>query len=108
MEKLYVVVRGDLPAGAQCAQACHALRAFVGEHPELDAAWHGAHNNLVVLSCRDEAELLRLRARARELDAATAVFQEPDFDMQHTAVAVAGTPAAQKMLSQLPLALRAA
>lgn len=108
MEKLYIIVRGDLPAGAQCAQACHALRSFVDEHPALDAAWHGAHNNLVVLSCHNEAELLQLRARARDLDVPQAVFQEPDFDMQHTAIALAGTTTAQKMLSQLPLALKAA
>lgn len=61
-----------------------------------------------MLSCRDETELLRLRARARELDVPQAVFQEPDFDMQHTAIALAGTTVAQKMLSQLPLALKAA
>lgn len=108
MEKLYVIVRGDLPAGAQCAQACHALRAFVGEHPATDAAWHEGNNNLVVLSCRNEAELLQLQARARELDAPTSVFQEPDFDMEHTALAVAGTTSVQRMLSQLPLALKAA
>lgn len=67
-----------------------------------------AGNNLVVLSCRNEAELLQLQARARELDAPTSVFQEPDFDMEHTALAVAGTTSVQRMLSQLPLALRAA
>lgn len=61
-----------------------------------------------MLSCRDEAELLQLRARTRELGAPEASFQEPDFDMRHTAVALAGTPAVQRMLSQLPLALKAA
>ena len=46
MEKLYIIVRRDLAPGAQCAQSCHAMHAFVNEHPALDADC-----NLVVLSC---------------------------------------------------------
>lgn len=34
MEKLYIIVRADLPAGAQVAQSCHAMRLFVHEHPD--------------------------------------------------------------------------
>lgn len=40
MEKLYIIVRGDLPAGAQCAQACHAISTFAAEHPEVHLSWH--------------------------------------------------------------------
>lgn len=38
--KLYIVTRQDLPAGAQCAQACHGISTFAVEHPEEHSAWH--------------------------------------------------------------------
>lgn len=40
MSKLYVVTRGDLSAGAQCAQSCHALSAFAHFEPEVHRSWH--------------------------------------------------------------------
>jgi hypothetical protein len=38
--KLYIITRRDLSAGAQCAQACHALSTFAREHPEAHKSWH--------------------------------------------------------------------
>lgn len=106
MEKLYVVVRADLPAGAQLAQACHGLRAFVATHPEIDRQWYETSNNLVCLQVRSEAELHALIERAQEHDVAHAVFREPDEDDTVTAVAL--EPAGARLVSTLPLALRAA
>lgn len=106
MEKLYVVVRADLPAGAQLAQACHGMRAFVAAHPDVDRAWYEGSNNLVCLQVPGEAELLALARRAEERGVPVAVFREPDFADEVTAVAIA--PAGARLVSSLPLALRAA
>jgi hypothetical protein len=54
MTKLYIIVRADLPAGAQCAQSCHALRAFIDAYPALDQAWHSGSNNIVILQTPSE------------------------------------------------------
>ena len=104
MEKLYVVVRSDIPPGAQCAQACHGLRAFVALHPELDKEWYENSNNLVVLQAGSEDELYALADRAFYDKIPYATFIEPDFDDEMTAVALGY--AGQKLVSNLPLALK--
>ena len=102
MEKLFVIVRADLPAGLQVAQACHALRQFVAEHPETDRAWFEGSNNLVVLQVPSEGALLALAERAHGVPAS--VFREPDLGDQATAIAIG--PAGSALVAQLPLALR--
>lgn len=104
MEKLYVVVRNDLPPGLQVAQACHALREFVARHPGLDEQWYRGSNNLVILQVRGKADLDVLRDRADKLEIAYADFHEPD--MGGTLTAVAFSAEAKLILSNLPLALR--
>lgn len=104
--KLYVVTRSDLPAGAQCAQSCHALRLFSEEHPHIDRYWYAKSNNLVVLTVADEGALLDLVARATRGGVACAAFREPDFGDALTAVAI--EPDGAKLVSNLRLALRRA
>jgi peptidyl-tRNA hydrolase len=101
MDRLYIVVRSDLKPGLLCAQACHALRAFVAEHPEVEQQWFEGSNNLVVLQVPDEAALLRLVERSAGVP--FSVNREPDLDNQVTAVALA--PSAKRLLRTLPLAL---
>lgn len=102
--KLYVAVRDDLPAGVQLAQACHALRAFVEAHPEVDRQWYEHSNNLVVVCVRSEGELLRLYRKADDAGIAVAAFSEPDLHDHWTAIAIA--PDGARLCSSLPLALR--
>jgi hypothetical protein len=102
MEKIYIVVRADLPPGDRCAQACHALAAFTLEHTELARAWNRDSNNLVILECQDEAQLLSLAERTAAFP--QCLFREPDFADQATAMAL--TSDARRLLSSLPLALR--
>jgi peptidyl-tRNA hydrolase len=105
MDKLYVVVRSDLPAGLQAAQSCHAMRLFAAEHEDVEREWFASSNNLVVLCKSSEEELAKL---ASNLEVAFAVsrFYEPDLDNELTAICV--EPGAGRLLSTLPLALRAA
>lgn len=103
MDKLYIVVRADLPPGMQIAQACHALRQFTSVHSEIDRAWYEGSNNLVVLQVPGEDELFDLLARAGEIPITS--FREPDLDDDVTAIAIG--PQGSGLVSQLPLALRA-
>lgn len=104
MEKLYIVVRQDLPAGAQAAQCCHALRAFAHAHPDLDRQWHESGGNIVILSVPNRVELADLTARAQALHISTAEFHESDLGDELTAAAFAAS--ARKLLSSLPLGFR--
>jgi len=104
MDRLYIVVRRDLPAGAQASQCCHALRAFAEAHPELDQQWHAAGGNIVLLSVAGRVDLERLLDRATAAHVSSAVFHEVDFGDELTAAAFPA--AARRILSSLPLALR--
>jgi len=106
MEKLYIIVRADLPPGAQVAQSCHAMRLFVHEHPELDAAWYRDSNNLVCLQIADEQALRRLHERAVESNVAVSLFHEPDYNDEATALTI--EPRGARLVRSLPLTLRAA
>lgn len=104
--KLYIIVRSDLPAGAQVAQSCHAIRLFGAQHPEVDEEWYQHSNNLVCLQVPDLSALLELADQAELGGHLHSVFREPDFGDEPTAMAL--EPAAWKLVSTLPLALRVA
>ena len=95
--RLYVVVRADLPPGLQCAQACHAARAF-RDPPDAD-------ENLIVLSTRHD-RLLQLEQAAALEGWPHVTFHEPDLGGELTAMALPGTPEVTVILRHLPLALR--
>lgn len=97
-KRLYVVVRADIPAGLQLAQACHVTREFTLAHPEEDVG-----ENLVVLHAPNEPELARLVHTVDPL-CLSSIFYEPDLGGAMTAVAFSGD--ARRHLSSLPLALR--
>lgn len=103
-EKLYIITRADLPAGAMLAQSVHAMRLFVATHPEVDREWYELSNNLVCLCVPDEPALERLRDSLQSRGIPVAAFQEPDFKDALTALAAA--PDAWRWVSDLPLALR--
>lgn len=105
MKKLYVVLRADLDGGDQIAQAGHAVAVFARKHRELFEGWTDGPNNLVVLAIADEWNLSRLQERIAPL-AATVRVHEPDLHDELTAIAFAGTDAAARLVSSLPLALR--
>lgn len=104
MDKLYIVVRRDLPAGDQAAQCCHALRTFAARHPELDRQWHERGGNIVLLSVANRAELVELLSRATATNVSHAEFYEADLGNELTSAAFAAS--ARRLLSSLPLALR--
>ena len=101
-KKLYVIVRGDLAPGLRAAQACHALRQFAAEHPEVDADWFTTSNTIVLLEVPDLEALSELCFELDSRGVRRASFIEPDIGHELTAIAVA--PEGGRWLSRLPLA----
>lgn len=106
-DKLYLVTRADLPAGAQAVQAAHALRQFAAEHPEVDREWFERSNYLGLLTVPSEADLARLLAKAERRGIAAAAFREPDLGDSLTAIALGPCSGARALTRALPLALSA-
>lgn len=96
--KLYIVTRSDIPPGLMLAQSVHAGRAFGGDV--------SSGENLACLEVPDESALLSLIQRAVCRDIPHTVFREPDLD--GTVTSVAFGKGARRILSNLPLALKAA
>jgi hypothetical protein len=105
MEKLFVIVRSDLQPGAQIAQTAHALAEFALAHPAEFGAWAAEQRNIVCLAIPNEAALADLLSLAQSKHVRSARFREPDFGDELTAIALG--EGAEKLVSCLPLALKA-
>ncbi|MEV4510748.1 peptidyl-tRNA hydrolase [Dactylosporangium sp. NPDC049525] len=100
------MTRADLPPGTQATQATHAALDFAVAHPDAFRDWHTDSNTLVLLAACDEDALDRLCAKASAAGHRHVRFHEPDLDGALTAAAL--EPAAYRLLSHLPVALRGA
>ena len=100
--RLYVVVRADLPPGAQAVKAAHAMREFAADHPEVEAEWHRTSNTVAMLSVADEEALTDLLNSLSDALYFTP-FREPDLGGSLTAICV--EPKGGRKLRHLPLAL---
>jgi len=88
IDRLYIVVREDLHPGAQLAQGLHAFRDFVEAHGDVELTWYRTSNTIVALSVPDEEALLQLREKLERRRLKYALFREPDFDDEATALAI--------------------
>ena len=86
-------------------QACHALRQFAAEHPQVDRAWFSRSNALVLLSVADEDRLWQLLERARGHGIRAASFFEPDLGDALTAIALEPGTTTRRLCRSLPLLL---
>lgn len=102
-DRLYVVVRGDLAPGLQVAQAMHAFRQFVEDHPDTERRWFADSNTLAVLTVPSEGALASLVMDAVDRDLRHSKFHEPDLGGALTAIAL--EPGATRIVRTLPLAL---
>lgn len=103
-DKLYIVLRQDLLPGLRAAQACHVLREFGEDYPEIDAEWFKDSNTIVLLDAPDEKALDALAKKAVQTDVPCSVFWEIDLDNSLTALALG--PKGKKLVSGLPLAFK--
>lgn len=105
MNKLFTIVRADIPAGTQIAQTGHAVAAFAATHPEAFRGWaEPEQRNIVCLAAPGLAALEALLALLQGREARVAVFRETDLGGELTAIACGEEGA--KLLSSLPLAGR--
>lgn len=86
---VYIFVREDLSPSQMAVQSCHAAieatRAFApGQDQE--------HPHLVLLSVKNEDELLKAYERLQHYGIQVAKFQEPDRNNETTAIATAPIP----------------
>lgn len=98
--KLYIVVRDDLPVGLQAAQACHAMREYQEQHPQIERVWYDTSKTLVILKCTDIWSLAR---EANLAKVPIALNFEPDLQGALTAVAIGPGRATRKLVQTLPL-----
>lgn len=87
-EKLYIVVRADLPVGLQASQAVHAGQEFARRFPRLARAWQAASNTVVLVTVPDRASVERVLEHAARDGVPAAAFHDADLDPPLTAVAL--------------------
>lgn len=104
MEKLYVVVRSDLPPGDQAVQSVHAALQYARDHRDW-TAWSDSSNCLALLAVADEKELQDLLNRAADRGLKSSYFREPDLGHSMTAVALEPGMAASRLCRKLRKAL---
>lgn len=105
-EKLYVVVRADLPVGLQASQAVHAGQEFVLKHPRLARAWRRASNTVVLVTVPDVGALELLLARAVLAETPATLFRDPDLEPELTAITLGPGAEARGLCRGLPLLAR--
>jgi hypothetical protein len=96
-----VVVRSDLPPGAQIAQAIHAAVEHALTHPE---EVRGAPTLVVLENPGHDWHLAYLAEDLTADGHVVTVFQEPDLDDEPTALATVS--AGSRRLRRLPLLLK--
>jgi peptidyl-tRNA hydrolase len=101
-----VLTRADLSPGQQATQSTHAALKFSIEHPLLCETWYRESSYLVLLQVPDEDGLFYFHKRACQLELVHSVWTEPDMDDTHTAIAIAPSELASRLLANLPLLLR--
>ena len=104
--KLVTVTRQDIPAGQVLAQTTHSVAEFAYEHFEIFKQWKQESNSVVNLAIKDEASLIQLYEKYKQITPHIVAFCEPDIQNQMTSICLYGTPEIRKKLSNLPLALR--
>ena len=103
---MYIVTRNNIEPGLQISQSIHAVSEFLNQHPQEYQDWYENSNYLAILSVKSESDLKELSEKVCSLGLTFSPFHEPDLNNELTAIAVAPSPAAKKLFSSLPLALK--
>ena len=103
--KLHIVVRADLPPGAQLAQIVHGQDAFRDALPREHEAWHQESNTVVVHHARDLSHLEGALNEAAFMGVGHAVFREEDLGDQATCLVLNPYhPLNERLARRFPLA----
>jgi peptidyl-tRNA hydrolase len=105
-DKLYVVVRSDIPVGLQVAQIAHICFSFASEHSKQAKQWMKNSNFICVLSVPNEQSLVDLMNKAYMQRVKYSFFQEDDLNYQITAIALECCEKSKRLCKKLPLAMK--
>ena len=104
--RLYVVVRNDLSAGLQAAQAVHAVGEFRDIHTNIYDEWFSKSNFIAILQVKDYHALKELMKTLNNKNIRFTSFREPDLGNEITSLCIEPGIESRKVLSSLPLALK--
>lgn len=96
--RLYILIRDDLKPGQQAVQAGHALASFMLRHPKNE--WK---NKTLIYLTVDYWQLDVWKNIAEIKNLQYAIFREPDYNNEQTAIAILANDETKKMFSNLPL-----
>ena len=104
--KLIIITRSDLEPGAQAVQSSHSAIQFIYDHPEIAKQWYNVSNYLVLLSVKNQKELLDLVDIFNQRGIHISKFYEPDLGNELTSIAIEPTSRARRLVNSLPLLLK--
>lgn len=104
--KLIIITRSDLEPGAQAVQSSHSAIQFIYDHPEIAKQWYNVSNYLVLLSVKNQKELLDLVDIFNQRGIHISKFYEPDLGDELTSIAIEPTSRARRLVNSLPLLLK--
>jgi len=87
-------------------QSAHAAIEFQHEHSQIAKNWNTNSKYLVFLSVENEETLHFYLEKIKYRNLKYSIFTEPDIGNQLTAVALEPGQTSQKLVSNLPLALK--
>lgn len=96
-ERLYVLVRRDLPMSQQVVQSGHAVAEWLMKGPKTK--WK--NGTLIILGVSGRRQLKSWRLRLEDMGVKYKIFREPDIGDQATALATVHTGHIFRKLSLL-------
>jgi hypothetical protein len=84
----------------------HSAVEFIFKYPFLSYLWHKKSNYIASLAVKDENALTELQSALKKQKIRFCAFKEPDIGGQITAIAIEPSTQAQKICSNIPVALK--
>lgn len=105
MDKLYVIVREDLPQELQITQLCNSLGNFILQHQELGQQWMKKSNSIICLNAKNESELQSLLQKTEETGLCFSRYLEPQLKDELTSITIQHSDKCAELFGNLPKAL---
>lgn len=102
-QKLYIIVRADIPVGYRVAQSVHAAFRFATEYQWLTSKWMNVSEHICCVEVDTLTELESYVDLAEVYDVAHSTFHEPDMFDELTAVALEASDEARHLCQGLRL-----
>lgn len=100
--KLVIVTREDISRGYQAQQSTHSVADFAIKYPIEHIKWSKESGSIILLSIKNEKDLLSLYNKLIKNNINVALFQEPDLNDEYTSLCFY-SDYGRKFVSHLPL-----